>query len=112
MKVTPNNFCSYCPGTVDFIEHFFFLCPIVNDFWKSIELFILEKIGIHIHLTVINVLFGTQDRTVFRDKEQEKYVNHILIIGKMCISIFKKTKSNALLYNVFEKHFSLREHLN
>ena len=108
MKVTPNNFCSYCPGVVDFIEHFFFLCPIVNKFWKSIELFILAKTGIQVHLTVIDVLFGTQDKTMLRDKDQEKYVNHILLIGKMCISIFKKTKSNTLLYDVFEKHCFLR----
>ena len=63
MKVTETNFCCFCPDTIDFIEHFFFSCPIIRNFWKHMELFILAKIGMHIHLSMINVLFGVQNKT-------------------------------------------------
>ena len=36
MKVTENNKCSYCKNIVDFIEHFFYECPVVVNFWKFI----------------------------------------------------------------------------
>ena len=108
MKVTPNNFCSFCRGTVDYIEHFFFLCPQVQSFWKSVELTLLGKIGIHIHLTIIDILFGIQDRKRFINQNQVDTANLLLLIGKMSISIFKKTKAVSKLGDIFEKHCSLR----
>ena len=57
MKVKENSKCSYC-NDVDFIEHFFFDCPIVYDFWKFIEQFILHSIDIRIKLQVTDMLFG------------------------------------------------------
>ena len=108
MRVTENNFCSYCADTVDFIEHFFFLCPVVLKFWKDVELFILRRTGKNVKLGITDVIFGIKDNNELSLESQRKDTNHIILIGKMCISIFKKTNSNALIYDIFEKHCALR----
>ena len=37
MKIKDSNRCSYCLHDVDFLEHFFFECTIVRQFWVFIE---------------------------------------------------------------------------
>ena len=108
MNITHNAKCSYCPETTDFIEHFFFSCPIIYRFWKDIELYILNKIGKHIHLGIRDVLFGVQKQHGLNNLEDVKIVNHLILIGKMCISILKKTKSTTPIFDIFEKHCKLR----
>ena len=108
MRVTENNFCSYCADTVDFIEHFFFFCPVVLKFWKDVEQFLLKRIGINVKLGITDVIFGIKDKNEISLESQRKDTNHIILIGKMCISIFKKTNSYALIYDIFEKHCALR----
>ena len=108
MRITENNFCSYCADTVDFIEHFFFFCPVVLKFWKDVEQFLLKRIGINVKLGITDVIFGIKDKKEISLESQRKDTNHIILIGKMCISIFKKTNSYALIYDIFEKHCALR----
>ena len=108
MRVTNTNFCSYCTETKDYIEHFFYLCPIIRKFWKDTELYILGKIGVQLQLHIEDVLFGIQSQHAPLEKIHEKEANHIVLIGKMCISIFKKTKSRIPISVIFEKQCALR----
>ena len=107
MKITLSNHCSYCSGTIDYIEHFLFYCPIVRTFWKSVQNFVLAKYNVRIHLNEIDVLFGLQKRDTLTN-EIRILVNHIVLIGKMCISIYKKTQKHALLFDLFMKQLDIR----
>ena len=107
MKVTENNHCSYCNGIVDFIEHFFFYCPNVRTFWKNVQNFILAKYRTKLTLSVVDVIFGLQNHNELTH-EIKQSVNHILLIGKMTISIFKKTKRHPFLFHLFETQLSIR----
>ena len=107
MKVTESNKCSFCVDVVDFIEHFFFNCPVVHDFWKFIESYFLTELDVKLHLQITDVLFGVKKLNV--KKEYLMKINHILLLGKMCISIFKKTNSPFRLKEFFEKQLQIRQ---
>ena len=90
MKVRDDQMCSYCNDVVDYIEHFFFDCPTIKKFWNYTEQYILITFDIQTHLTVV-VLFGIKQHNY--GKVKTKLINHvilILIIAKMCISMYKK----------------------
>ena len=106
MKVTETNKCSYCQDTVDYIEHFFYFCPAVRTFWHFIEQKILIETQVNIKLSVTDILFGVNQSDHM--KEHYKLINHLLLIGKMCISIFKKTQSPFNLQLIFEKECTMR----
>ena len=86
MKVKENNKCTYCNELLDCIEHFFFECPVVRDFWRYIEQHML--INVQVHLTAIDILFSIKCFDV--GKIKLKKMNHVILIAKMYISIFKK----------------------
>jgi hypothetical protein len=89
MKVTEDNKCSLCRNEIDFIEHFFFHCTPVNAFWKQVEHYLLGVVGEQIKLELLDILFGYRNNVLGR--RAIDVVNNIILIGKMCISISKKT---------------------
>lgn len=106
MKVTETNKCNYCCDVTDFIEHFFFECPVVYKFWKFIEEFIFRTLEIKIVLKVSDVLFGMH--FVMVKKATMYKLNHIILIGKMCVSIYKKTNSFLPLESIFNRQLQIR----
>ena len=107
MKEANNNKCPLCLDQIDFMEHFFFSCPIVNKFWESVEKLIQSKLSHSVHLTALNVLFGVC-KTGLSNLEY-KIINHIILIGKMCISIYKKTNGKVPLSILFEQNVWYRK---
>ena len=89
----------------DYIEHFFCECPIVVNFWKSIEHKVYRETGLRVELLVQTILFGLQNSTFARFKVD--YINHIISVAKMCISIVKKTETVNSLHIIFEKEIQL-----
>ena len=71
-------------------------CPVVLEFWKFIEGFILREFDVKIKLHSTDIMFGVQ-----RPNMQTYYIkkiNHVILIARMCISIFKtKNKTNKKL---------------
>ena len=108
MKVTENNKCSYCSDTLDVIEHFLFECPLVQAFWQQIVQYILVSYDVKITLGVTEALFGIRKNGNNLSTLLIKKINHIMLVAKMCISIFKKTKSSIPLMLLFEKNILLR----
>ena len=107
MKVRDSNTCSYCNDVIDFMEHFFYECPVVSNFWKVTEQFILTTLDKQIKLSVTDVLFGIGKCDGIRTNKLKK-INHIILIAKMCTSIFKKTNSAFPLQHIFEKQLHIR----
>ena len=106
MKKEETDKCSYCPGVIDQIEHFFCTCRAVDSFWRLIESKIRTDFDVGIRLTVTNILFGVPYSSDL--KGNYLVINKLLLIGKMCISIYKKTKSITPLIIIFERENQLR----
>ena len=66
MNVRESDKCTFCPDTIDYIEHFFCECPIVVNFWKSIEQKVYSETGLRVELSVLTILFGLQNSTLAR----------------------------------------------
>ena len=106
MKVTETNKCDVCTEEIDYIEHFFFHCPQVKYFWNNIESLISNEISERTRFSVTDVLFGFVRPHI--GKQQHAAINHILLVGKMCISIARKTNILSALQMLFDHHFELR----
>ena len=66
---------------------------------------ILAETNCKIKLTNQIILFGIDSEHV---KEQTTHINNLILIGKMCVSIFKKTKSSFPIDLIFERELGLR----
>ena len=108
MRVTDSRICSYCPDKIDYMEHFFYECPVVLHFWKSVKQYILINYGTQIDISVLEALFGVP-KTRDIPLETLQKINHLILIAKMCISIYKKTNSKAPLSIIFETQLSIRK---
>ena len=106
MNARENDKCTFCPGTIDYIEHFFCECPIVVKFWKSVQQKLYRETGVRVELSVLTTLFEQQNSTFPRFKIY--YINHVILAAKMCISIIKKTETVNSLYIIFKKEIYLR----
>ena len=51
-------------------------------------------------------MFGVQTGY---NKIEQKYINHLILIGKMCISMIKKTKDTANILIKFEQQTQHRK---
>jgi len=101
----PNNKCCLCPNKTDFIEHFFYECFKVKQFWNYIEYYIQMKVGIRPKLMLKDVLFAYDNPNT---KKENKIINHIILIGKMCISIFRKSGCKTSPDIIFENQIISR----
>ena len=90
-----------------FYRTFFCDCPTISIFWKNVEKKILAETNCNIKLNSTKILFGVDKQNV--TKEQYVEINHILLVGKMCISIFKKTKSMIPIEIIFEREMNIRK---
>ena len=48
---------NYCNDIVDYVEHFFFDCKMIQKCWNYINQCMLITFDIGTHLTVVDVLF-------------------------------------------------------
>jgi exonuclease III len=107
MKIADTNKCCYCINHVDFLEHFFCHCDYVKPLWKYIEQTAALKLQKQIHLSEVDIIFGFKNK--FCNKRETNFVNYVVLLGKMCISIAKKTHSSTPLNFLFDYHMQLRQ---
>eukprot|EP00745_Piridium_sociabile_P027227 TRINITY_DN43906_c0_g1_i1.p1 TRINITY_DN43906_c0_g1~~TRINITY_DN43906_c0_g1_i1.p1 ORF type:complete len:125 (+),score=13.01 TRINITY_DN43906_c0_g1_i1:655-1029(+) len=100
---TEDNKCFLCRGEVDYIEHFFFDCPPVSQFWSQFEVDLLHMKGIRLNVKVYDILFGIKHIIPNDNENLKHFINHLILIGKMCISIYKKTEENVPLHIICEQ---------
>lgn len=106
MKISDTKNCPYCRDTVDYIEHFFYECDYVKTLWNYIENMFMVVLQKKIVLTLQMVMCGIRERSI--SCSEQNYVNRTILIGKMCISIAKKTKSTMSLHCLLDYHMRLR----
>ena len=105
MRVSNSEMCKFCPQEIDYIEHFFWECQVVKTLWKAIEQTIHFKIAIYIKLDLTDVLFGYTKNNLNAFEKQE--LNHIILVGKMCISKYKYGKQFNILC-ILERELDIR----
>ena len=59
MKIIQNNLCSFCRALPETIEHLFWHCIVVTEFWESIESWLHETIQFSLNINKQTALFGT-----------------------------------------------------
>ena len=106
MNVKNSRKCSYCDD-VDFIEHFFYECKVAKELWKCVEEDALIMTGQRLQLSLNDVLFGVKGKNTVSLKDIVK-LNHLILIGKMCISKYKKTECHSLIRFMYEFEKSIR----
>ena len=90
MGLRNSNVCHFCNNHVDFVEHFFFYCPVINQLWIYISEYICKQYDVGITFTAQNVLIGFVDNNeINASKDTWKSINQLILIGKMLISKFK-----------------------
>ena len=81
-NITDNASCTFCQNEEETIVHFFWHCPIVNQFWKDLLQNLINTCD-HIHnltLTLELVLFGTKENVV-----TDSVFDYILLLAKQYI---------------------------
>ena len=93
--------CHYCGEMNEKIEHLFYSCRKVNQFWVDLEADLLQKL-IHIPTTRAQILFGKHD------EKPESVSNYILLAAKQYIWINKfktpRTPLSVRAFNNILKH--------
>ena len=103
MGIARSNMCEKC-NEKDYLEHFFFNCKIIRNIWSEINNMITEEIGKIINISLTDAMFGFCKGN---DKEN-KYVNRLIVIAKLCISKYKYGKHPNLIF-LFEKELNIRK---
>ena len=100
---SPSSNCIQC-NEKDYLEHFFYHCKIISMIWVEAASIISNKLGKSTKLSVTDVLFGYNND----NNENNRYVNIIIMVGKMCISKFKYGKHPNLVF-LFNQELQFRE---
>ena len=105
MGVTETNRCLHC-GEIDFIEHAFYSCHQLSQFWGKVKQYILTQYDYPVPMNVTTALFGIPKTVIFAESTR-KAVNCVLLIAKLSISKFKYGKCKNLDM-IFEMELKLR----
>ena len=79
--------CNFCEN-VDTLTHHLFECKESLKFWREVEAFIYEKLGIRLHFTICEIIFGVP----LEGDPLAVILNYIFILGKHYIN---KNRSNS-----------------
>ena len=110
MGLKESEKCEYCHQR-DFVEHYFFQCERLIQFWIHISDYIYSKLNKRIILNMYNVLIGFEQDNLNIDltKSQVVFINRLLIVAKL--SIIKSKSSNLNLIFIFDNEIRLRNYL-
>ena len=97
-----------CPDNKrDTLEHFFVDCAAVIPLWKEIRAIILMNTGCLVNISQQVVLISV-NLIPNMTRAKLTQINHIIAIGKYCISKFK-SQPNYKLLDLLESELRIRE---
>ncbi len=77
MKLTNTNTCIFCNIEIETIEHLFWECINVKNFWRQLEINLRKSCGYNLEIKgVKDVLFGKLEETLVLNLEM--YVGYML----------------------------------
>ena len=127
IKYISSDKCTFCKRETETMEHLFFECQVVKEFWNSVCQWIYNVLGIIIPITICNILFGIPERHakvinwfilqvkqyIYSMKIQEKKLNiyalQNIISGKLAVEKFLLFKNCQFkeYNNIWAKWISL-----
>ena len=108
MQVKSSPFCDNCEE-IETIEHMFFLCKELRNFWKHVSDNISIILGRAFILDVVSAIFGLDHSEIDASDKQINVANHVLLIAKLCVSKKKIQREERGLLFSFEYEKVLRE---
>ena len=113
MKKQSSDICRFCDEqAIDNIDHFFVHCKKVKIVWTEAKNIIQTKLNKNINITENIILTGiSNELDNILTKMEIKYINHIILIAKMCIGRHKYGKGYNLS-NTFEHECKIRKMLD
>ena len=106
MGIVKSEKCDFCDEK-DYVEHAFFNCYRLESFWVDVSKRIGLKLNMRIKLLDKSVLLGIEQEFQHFSNEEQKFINLIVMIGKLTIIKNKMTKINIGL--IFDREISLRK---
>ena len=109
LKNTEN--CEFC-NEKDFVEHYFFNCRKLVQFWKFINNFLNLKLDKKIILYDYVILLGIEQSIdkFGLTKEEMSFINNILVVAKL--SIIKSKQNSLNIIFIFENEIKLRKSID
>ena len=107
MNLSDTENCTVC-NVPDYIEHFFYHCQRLNGFWHYVKNVILAHTDKNIQITIQHVLFGVRDEDRGMNRQVLKTINHIILIGKMCVSKLRYGKASNI-FMTFDQEWNIRQ---
>ena len=92
-----DNLCYFCNNEIETLEHLFWLCPVINNFWKEVTVVLKPYIDLSGLLCTTTVLLG------IRSKENSRILNHLINLIKNYIYLIKCVGQNLSISGVIEK---------
>jgi hypothetical protein len=93
-NIEENDQCMHC-DECDTITHFMYNCTTVRCFWRHVENWMAQILGVKFPLSVSDVLFGIP----FHDDNILLHINYIILLGKWYIYTNRTNKSNLCTYS-------------
>ena len=100
MGVIDDDKCNFCNDQRDSLTHYIWFCPIAQQFWNLIKIWMESLFTIHFEFSLTNILFGDQ---FVSDFSQNNLINLILLISKHYLHCCKWTKNDPNLSILKEK---------
>lgn len=106
IKIRKDNQCSFCQRFPETLEHLFWNCEFISEFWQKIENWINEKSEFVVAIIMYNAIFG-----ITFNQDFNKPINYIIILTKYYIykcrinnkqlnfAVWKNEVKNSFLLN-------------
>ena len=99
--IITSNICDFC-DEIDYIDHSFYSCRHVKEFWNYISSIISTSLNTRFDLTVSHALLGLPIGTLQLKSREIKEINHFILVAKLAITKSKAAKSRNF-ENIFWK---------
>ena len=106
MGLQPSEKCKFCNDT-DFVEHYFFYCPRIHQFWNYVNSYIHIKIGKRLTLSKHEIILGLIPSKYRLSAKEKSWISNLLTVAKLAII---KSKSDNINVNlIFDSEISIRK---
>ena len=89
--------CYFCSLETETLEHLFWLCPVINNFWKEVTTVLKPYIDLDGLLSTTSVLLG------IRSNRNSRFLNHLINLIKSYIYLTKCLGQELSIPGMIEK---------
>ena len=103
MRVKERQNCDHC-NEIETLEHLFYNCPGLSDYWSYISKLVSHLLGKTIKLNLTNAMFGLIPGDFEATTKKINLSNQTILLAKLCITLGRNDKGKILESSLsFEK---------